>query len=226
MSSPGSFSKRSSYSPHKTNASSTIRKSKRSQVVQAEDNWDLVGNPDKYLDTLPQPYRFINETLTETIILPVFDKITQIEERKKTPEYEGNVKEVQATGQQDQNGVTTMCRLSQVVLAGGLSEQPESVQKEQSQSVYSKTILGDKFGQIHLLDVSRKIILDKKEFPKYEGRRIISISTACLEWVDTRLIYAAVIARASPIISIVVFKNNENKFNHIYSINLMPDAEN
>ena len=62
--------------------------------------------------------------------------------------------------------------------------------------------------------------------PRYEGRRIISISTACLEWVDTRLIYTAIVARASPIVSIVVFKNNENKFHHLYSINMLPDVEN
>lgn len=86
--------------------------------------------------------------------------------------------------------------------------------------------MGDKFGHIHLLDVSRKIVLDKMEFPKYKSRRIISITTACLEWVDTRLVYAAIVARASPIVSIVVFKNNENKFRHIYSINMLPEQEN
>ena len=71
----------------------------------------------------------------------------------------------------------------------------------------SKMIIGDKFGQVHLLDVSRKLVLDKKEVPKYKGKRIINISTACIEWVDTKLIYAAVVARASPIVSIFVFKN-------------------
>lgn len=86
--------------------------------------------------------------------------------------------------------------------------------------------MGDKFGHIHLLDVSRKIVLDKMEFSKYKSRRIISITTACLEWVDTRLVYAAIVARASPIVSIVVFKNNENKFRHIYSINMLPEQEN
>ena len=75
------------------------------------------------------------------------------------------------------------------------------------------------------MDVSRKIVLDKLEFPKYKSRRIIGISTACIEWVDTKLVYAAVIARASPIVSIVVFKNNENKFHHLYSINMLPDKE-
>lgn len=158
--------------------------------------------------------------------MPVFDQITKIEERKKTPEYEGNVREVQATGQMDLNGVTTMSRLSEVVLAGGISEKQGSAQRELSHALQSKSILGDKFGHIHLLDVSRKIVLDKKDFPRYEGRRIVSIATACLEWVDTRLIYAAVVARASPIVSIVVFKNNENKFRHLYSINMLPEVEN
>jgi hypothetical protein len=32
------------------------------------------------------------------IMRPVFNKITQIEERRKTSEYEGNIKEVIATG--------------------------------------------------------------------------------------------------------------------------------
>ena len=57
----------------------------------------------------------------------------------------------------------------------------------------AKVILGDKFGNIHLLDASRKSILDKKEILKYKGRRIISIATCCIEWVDTRLVYFAVV---------------------------------
>jgi hypothetical protein len=87
-------------------------------------------------------------------------------------------------------------------------------------------IIGDKFGNIHLLDVSRKLVLDKKEVPKYKGKRIINISTACIEWVDTKLIYAAVVARASPIISIFVVKNNDNKIHHLYSLNVCPEFEN
>lgn len=90
----------------------------------------------------------------------------------------------------------------------------------------SKMIIGDKFGQVHLLDVSRKLVLDKKEVPKYKGKRIINISTACIEWVDTKLIYAAVVARASPIVSIFVFKNNDNKIHHLYSANVCPEIEN
>ena len=46
------------------------------------------------------------------------------------------------------------------------------------------------------------------EFPKYKSRRIVSITTACLEWVDTRLVNAAIVARASPNGSKEIFKNN------------------
>ena len=76
------------------------------------------------------------------------------------------------------------------------------------------------------MDVSRKIILDKLAIERYEGRRIISISTAALEWVDTRLCYTAVVARGSPIITILVFKHNENKLKSLYSINVCAALEN
>jgi len=49
------------------------------------------------------------------------------------------------------------------------------------------------------------------DIERYAGRRITCISTATLEWVDTKLIYAAIAARGSPIVTIVVFKHNENK---------------
>ena len=70
----------------------------REAPVAAEDNWDLIGNPSIYLDDLPQPYKFINKCLTEMILKPVSNAITVIEERKKTTEYEGFVKEANATG--------------------------------------------------------------------------------------------------------------------------------
>ena len=43
---------------------------------------------------LPEPYHYINECLQELILKPVFQKVGLIEERRKTPEYEGNVKEI------------------------------------------------------------------------------------------------------------------------------------
>ena len=196
-----------------------------------EENWDMVANPDKYIDTLPEPYRSINECLMELIIKPVFNKITQIEERRKTPEYEGNVKEVQATGQVDLNGVTAMANISKTVLSGGLLEKVSASSNgafstTTKSHVTSKVVIGDKFGTIHLLDVSRKLLLAKVDIEKFHGRRITSIATACLDWVDTRLIYVAVVARASPYVTIFCFKNNETKIYPLYTINICPEIEN
>ena len=96
----------------------------------------------------------------------------------------------------------------------------------QSAGVHSKLIVGDNFGCIHLVDASRKVVMNKKELPNFEGRRINNISTATLEWVDSKLTLSAVIARGSPTVHIVAFKHNENKFHHFYSINMCPDLEN
>ena len=40
---------------------------KRIVAVAPEDNWNLVGNPSIYLDTLPQPYRFIKLNFQQSI---------------------------------------------------------------------------------------------------------------------------------------------------------------
>ena len=71
----------------------TMRQTKKELPPAPEDNWDLVGNPSVYLDELPQPFRFINKCLNDMILKPVSEAITKIEERKKTTEYEGFIKE-------------------------------------------------------------------------------------------------------------------------------------
>lgn len=81
---------------------------KTEKPVAPEDNWNLVGNPTIYMDVLPQPYRFINKCLDALIMKPVFNSITNIEERKKTPEYEGNIKEVFPTGYMELDGATAI----------------------------------------------------------------------------------------------------------------------
>jgi len=156
---------------------------------------------------------------------PVFNQITEIEKRKKTPEYEGNVKEVNASGYMDLDGVTAISKMRQIVLAGGNIEKAQAADSNLA-GVQTKLLLGDKFGSIHLMDVSRKIILDKIDIARYKGRRIINISTATLDWIDTKLTYAAVTARGSPVISIVCFKHNENKMHILYSLNSCPTLEN
>ena len=84
-----------------------------------EDNWNAAGNPSVYFDELPQPYRFINKCLVDKILNPVSEAITKIEERKKTSEYEGFVKEAQATGSLDLDGTTSMENMGALVGPGG-----------------------------------------------------------------------------------------------------------
>lgn len=79
---------------------------------------------------------------------------------------------------------------------------------------------------MYLIDIQRKIILEKVQIEKFKNRRILHITTATLEWLDTRLTYAAVVARGSPFIEILAFKHNENKIRSIFSINTCPELEN
>lgn len=45
-------------------------------------------------------------------------------------------------------------------------------------------------------------------------------------WLDTKLTYVSVVARASPFVKILVFKHNENKLYHIYNLNMCPSIAN
>lgn len=133
--------------------------------VQPEDNWELTGNPSVYLDQLPQPYRFINSCLDMLILKPVFNQITLIEEKKKTTEYEGFLRELQATGfVEGSDGITTMAQVKPLVVGAG-----GKIEKEASSMVSNKVLIGDKFGSVSLFDASRKIMLDKKQL--YETPR-------------------------------------------------------
>ncbi len=83
----------------------------------------------------------------------------------------------------------------------------------------NKVLIGDKFGDVHLFDAGRKLILDRKNL--FEGgRRIVHISNASIAWMDTKLSYLAVTARGSPFVKICCFKNNENKLVHIFNLNV------
>ena len=89
-----------------------------------------------------------------------------------------------------------------------------------------KILTGDNFGEVQLIDTSRKLVLDKFKVPGFDGRRIISISSSSVEWVGTQLTYVAVIARGSPFVNILIFKHNENKIRRLYSLNTLPELPN
>lgn len=60
-----------------------------------------------------------------------------------------------------------------------------TVSKEDSHFVSHKIITGDNFGEVQLIDTSRKTVLDKLKVPGFEGRRIVSITSSSIEWVGT-----------------------------------------
>ncbi len=96
----------------------------------------------------------------------MFNQITVIEERKKTTEYEGFLKEIQATGfVESSDGVTCVAQVKPVVIGAG-----GKIDKEASQSVSNKVLIGDKFGNLQLFDGGRKLMLDKKALFEHQPR--------------------------------------------------------
>ena len=59
--------------------------------VAPEDLLSGAGNPDVYLDKLPQPYRFINKCLEGLVLGRVWERIKDIEEQKRLGKYENDV---------------------------------------------------------------------------------------------------------------------------------------
>lgn len=74
-----------------------------------------------------------------------------------------------ATGFMELEGVTTITQTSIASGAGGLLD------KEGYHSISNKVLIGDKFGNLHLFDVGRKLILDKKPLFEASPRRILNI---------------------------------------------------
>lgn len=170
----GGSPKRASAMSLKNTTQQTVK-----SVLPPEERWDGIANPSNYFDELPQPYRFINKCLDDLILKPVSEAITKIEERKKTSEYEGFIKEGQATGYLDVDSAVCIERVGTLVGPGGV------IDKNEQNTIASKVLVGDNRGQVALLDVSRKTILDKFPVPHLEGRRIVSLSSFSIEWVGT-----------------------------------------
>lgn len=58
-----------------------------------------------------------------------------------------------------------------------------------------KVIAGDNFGTISVIDITRKLTVDRFKVTGMQSRRIIAVSTYTVEWAGTQLTYIAVVAR-------------------------------
>ena len=67
----------------------------------------------------------MNKCLTELISKPVNQAITKIEERKKTTEYEGFIKETGMTGTLDLDACTCVEKIGTLVGPGGVVNKEE-----------------------------------------------------------------------------------------------------
>jgi hypothetical protein len=110
---------------------------------------------------------------------PVAARITEIEEQKKTTEYEGFIKEATPTGSMDVPAVTCLEKIGLTVGPGGF------IDKESLPVNAQKIIGGTNYGAVVLIDTSRKMVLDTYRVPQFDGRRVLDISSATIEWVGT-----------------------------------------
>jgi hypothetical protein len=62
---------------------------------------------------------------------------------------------------------------------------------------------------------------------EYKAPKFIQhIETSTIEWCDSKLTFASVIARSCPTIEFLCFKHSENKLFHLYTLNFCPPLEN
>jgi hypothetical protein len=61
-------------------------------------------------------------------------------------------------------------------------------------------------------------MLDSFELPECDGRRVLSLSSCTLDWVGTQLTFIACVVRGVTKIPVLVFRHNDNKIKHMYSV--------
>jgi len=90
------------------------------------------------------------------------------------------LKEVHSNGSIDVPSITALCKLSGSVGPGGNIESSEI-----SDHTLHKILAGNAKGQVNIVDLPSKKVIDSLTIPDCEGRRIESISSATVEWVGT-----------------------------------------
>lgn len=126
-----------------------------------------------------------------------------------------------SNGQIEVPAITALCKLSASVSPGGNIDNSEISDHSQH-----KILAGDAKGQVNLVDLPSKKIIDSFQVPECEGRRVESLTSATVEWVGTQLTYVAVVVRGCPVVHIILFKHNENKLRLLHTVNMCPDLAN
>ena len=77
-----------------------------------------------------------------------------------------------------------------------------------------------------MIDITRKLTVDRFKVTGMQSRRIIALSTCTVEWAGTQLTYIAVVARGCTTVQILCFKHNDCKIKEIHSLNVAPEMLN
>lgn len=124
------------------------------------NNWEFC-DPDARVDLLPQPFRFIDEIIEDTLMRAVNKKIEEIDELKTNPSYEGHVPRTQPSGAYEMDGITCISQ----------EEHPQGY-----------VMAGDQQGIVYLLDVSNKARLAR--FDTKEKKPVTQICLHTVKYGD------------------------------------------
>lgn len=128
------------------------------------NNW-MHCDPEKPIDLLPQPFRFIDELIEETLMIRVNKKIDEINELKSNPSYEGHINKVAPSGAYELDGISCF---------------------SQEENSLGYVLAGDSNGYVYLLDIANKARLGK--FDTKERKTILEIKMIDMKYGEKHAI--------------------------------------
>jgi len=157
--------------------------------------WNIC-NPDEFEDKLPQPFRLVDKLIYKTILGKVNAEIERIDKAKLSHNYEKGVKEISATNFFDFSGVSCFAN--------------------HKNNPMNSLLVGDKSGNILLLDLNKRSLTTKKEV--VAERRITDISAVTIPFEDGYLTTFSVILHATQEVFIYRYKISDYKITHSFTI--------
>ena len=167
----------------------------------------------------------MNKCLQSLIITPVFEKIIEIESKKKRADYEGSLREIYPSGTLDLEGVTCIAgdpyhphsMISSSFapkLPNGRPHTPTTSQHAHS----NKIAIGDKLGQVILVDIGRKIVLSRTQV--FEGSRIESMALHSQRWGDMLVTTLIACPRNTHSLKLFYYKSTDYKLIEAFELEL------
>ena len=151
--------------------------------------------------TLPEAFDVASEIMRDCILRNLYLEIYNKKTKLKDPDYDYHLPEIQASGTIDIPLVTS------------------------AQEIQGLMIFGDRMGSISLYDISRKMVLSKKEVSP--GHRITSLTAETLHSGEVSITTVAVVARGDPIVYVYRYRSNDGKLHlsHVIQVSNVEPQE-